>query len=119
VEAKRAVPRSEMAKESSGPSMLGIKPSTPSTPAKVSTTPGNQTPITSSPSLSSQSYDSRGALDPRINMDEYAYNKVFVGGLHYDTRDGKRFHCKATVSLTNILYKQPTFVCILKNMEKF
>ena len=22
-------------------------------------------------------------------MDEYAYNKIFVGGLHYDTRDGK------------------------------
>jgi hypothetical protein len=21
-------------------------------------------------------------------MDEYAYNKIFVGGLHYDTRDG-------------------------------
>ena len=22
-------------------------------------------------------------------MDEYAYNKIFVGGLHYDTRDGE------------------------------
>ena len=22
-------------------------------------------------------------------MDEYAYNKIFVGGLHYDTRDAE------------------------------
>ena len=28
-------------------------------------------------------------------MDEYAYNKIFVGGLHYDTRDGK---CSASQS---------------------
>jgi hypothetical protein len=25
---------------------------------------------------------------PHINSDEYAYCKIFVGGLHYDTRDG-------------------------------
>jgi RNA-binding protein Musashi len=25
--------------------------------------------------------------EPRLNMDEYAYNKVFVGGLHFDTRE--------------------------------
>jgi RNA recognition motif-containing protein len=32
--------------------------------------------------------------DAKINLDDYAYNKIFVGGLHYDTRDGnsrKRF----------------------------
>jgi hypothetical protein len=33
----------------------------------------------------------------KINMEEYAYNKIFVGGLHYDTRDGEpqftRFLC--------------------------
>lgn len=33
--------------------------------------------------------ESRQASDPRISMDEYAYNKIFVGGLHYDTRDGE------------------------------
>ena len=27
--------------------------------------------------------------DPRINMEEYAYKKIFVGGLHYDTRDAE------------------------------
>ena len=26
--------------------------------------------------------------DPRASSEEYAMNKVFVGGLHYDTRDG-------------------------------
>jgi RNA recognition motif-containing protein len=35
-----------------------------------------------------QLFDSRHAVDPKINMEEYAYNKIFVGGLHYDTRDG-------------------------------
>lgn len=34
--------------------------------------------------------ESRQACDPNISMDEYAYNKIFVGGLHYDTRDGNR-----------------------------
>ena len=54
--------------------------------------------IVSSPSLNSMNMnltqsqimnESRHACDPRISMDEYAYNKIFVGGLHYDTRDGK------------------------------
>jgi hypothetical protein len=47
--------------------------------------------ISSSPGSSSHHYamDSRHAIDPNINAEEYAYNKVFVGGLHYDTRDGK------------------------------
>jgi hypothetical protein len=89
-----------MAKEPSAPPTPGLKASTPSTPAKVPTS-GNQTPVTASPSLSSQSYDSRGALDPRINMDEYAYNKVFVGGLHYDTRDGE------DISLFVLFFKSP------------
>lgn len=64
------------------------------------TSPGQIPQSKSSASLSSYTsvsstgsynpvYDSRGALDPRINMEEYAYNKVFVGGLHYDTRDGE------------------------------
>ena len=126
VEAKRAVPRSEMAKDtvnrqqqqsmqsypltplstqqaspSSYPSSV---PKSPSMAGYSLTTPNESSPGTlphnkSSASLSSYSsasssgsynplYDSRGALDPRINMEEYAYNKVFVGGLHYDTRDG-------------------------------
>jgi hypothetical protein len=42
-----------------------------------------------SPSQTQIQNESRHALDTRINMDEYAYNKIFVGGLHYDTRDGK------------------------------
>jgi hypothetical protein len=42
-----------------------------------------------SPSQSQIQNESRHAVDARINMDEYAYNKIFVGGLHYDTRDGE------------------------------
>jgi hypothetical protein len=57
---------------------------------------GNNSPNNRSNSITSQhnisqaliQLESRQAQDPRINMEEYAYNKVFVGGLHYDTRDG-------------------------------
>lgn len=35
------------------------------------------------------SYSSQN--DGKINLEDYAYNKIFVGGLHYDTRDGKLF----------------------------
>jgi len=29
-------------------------------------------------------------VEVKVHVDEYAYNKIFVGGLHYDTRDGKQ-----------------------------
>jgi RNA recognition motif-containing protein len=69
-------------------------PSTPPIPGLKSTTPTNSphmTPMKSSPPGGSSFFpmDSRGAVDPRINMDEFAYNKIFVGGLHYDTKDRK------------------------------
>jgi len=35
----------------------------------------------------SSSGSSGSSREPRLNMDEYAYNKVFVGGLHFDTRE--------------------------------
>jgi len=116
VEAKRAVPRSEIAKEisatcntrqymaspSGNSTLVGGYPSNLKSPGMASyASPPPQIPQNkSSTSLASYTsvssggsynpmYDSRGASDPRINMEEYAYNKVFVGGLHYDTRDGK------------------------------
>lgn len=86
VEAKRAVPRSEM---NVSPALKGQAP--PSNAAYASNKTFGTT--AASPSLSgmrkysispSNSTDSR---DLRSASDEYAYNKVFVGGLHYDTRD--------------------------------
>jgi RNA recognition motif-containing protein len=86
VEAKRAVPRSEMnvspalkgqAPPNNNAAYASIKAAGPSASpsltgmSKYSTSPGNST-------------DGR---DLRSVSDEYAYNKVFVGGLHYDTRD--------------------------------
>jgi hypothetical protein len=61
VEAKRAVPRSEV-------SQTTVTPVKGTTPASLS-----------SP-----------ALDIKVNPnhDDYAYCKIFVGGSHYDTRDG-------------------------------
>ena len=102
VEAKRAVPRSEVSRDSlskqqqqqggpvsgnSSPSLRSLSnswsngPSTPGTPGSPSVTGVNLT-------MSQIQCESRQACDPRISMDEYAYNKIFVGGLHYDTRDG-------------------------------
>jgi hypothetical protein len=62
---------------------------------KVPFRPGTQGPPNSqlgSPSQFQIQNESRHAVDARINMDEYAYNKIFVGGLHYDTRDGKNMY---------------------------
>jgi hypothetical protein len=85
-----------MNKESSAASTMksNVIPSTPPIPGLKPTTPTNSphvTPMKSSPTGGSYFFpmDSRGAVDPRINMDEFAYNKIFVGGLHYDTKDRK------------------------------
>lgn len=90
------MPRSEINREmGTSPALKGMNGNAPSTSGK----PGTPT---SSPLISgmkhsgspgtgpSNLYDSKSALDPKINMEEYAYNKVFVGGLHYDTRDRKQ-----------------------------
>lgn len=125
VEAKRAVPRSDVPKE-----VTSTSPPTPAAPivtAKyitASSVPVKSTTasiVAASNSISSnnpsynltasiissktssfqstqvvnttnQAYmqqDSKFANDPRIISDEYAYHKVFVGGLHYDTRDAE------------------------------
>lgn len=88
VEAKRAVPRSEVSRDTGGPPKLGVTVKPAGGSAAGSTNP----PGTglASPSQTQIQNESRHALDARINMDEYAYNKIFVGGLHYDTRDGKK-----------------------------
>ncbi len=103
VEAKRAVPRSEMGKEVN---RMGVPPppggGTPASTVSKSTT--NSTPISSPPITGGKSISSTGTSTPpslvdtrfsgemmRVGAEEYAYNKVFVGGLHYDTRDRKCF----------------------------
>jgi RNA recognition motif-containing protein len=113
VEAKRAVPRSEMGKDMHPPARSAALPSAPpsnaSTPVmSMNKTVSNSAPGTplSSPQVSltkshaahgqttpssAAIYESRTAADQKLNMEDYAYNKIFVGGLHYDTRDGKFF----------------------------
>jgi len=87
VEVKRAVPRSE------GTATVGGSTKIIGSSAAGSVLIGPPTRTINSSSLLNMSQQSllehsKHALDPRINMDEYAYNKIFVGGLHYDTRDG-------------------------------
>ena len=102
----QSFPLTPSSAQQASPSSYPSVPKSPSmTGYSMNSTPNENSPGTlphnkSSASLSSYTsvssvgscnplFDSRGALDPRINMEEYAYNKVFVGGLHYDTRDGK------------------------------
>ena len=42
---------------------------------------------------SSHTDNSKQHVEVKVHVDEYAYNKIFVGGLHYDTRDGE--YCAA------------------------
>ena len=104
VEAKRAVPRSEISGNSSlkssttspysshhsTPTASPLVSSHKSTATTVNNNNHSSAPTTPS-SQHNQLFDSKHALDPKINMEEYAYNKIFVGGLHYDTRDGELF----------------------------
>ena len=97
MEAKRAVPRSEVSRDSSVVKPNGSTGNSPSL-RPMGTLGWSTGSLISSPSLNSMNMnltqsqimsESRQASDPRISMDEYAYNKIFVGGLHYDTRDGE------------------------------
>jgi len=47
------------------------------------------TKLRSNSSMSSLSVNTDDAI--KYNSDDFANNKIFVGGLHYDTRDGKSF----------------------------
>lgn len=123
MEAKRAVPRSEVSRDSlskqqqqagpvsgnSSPSLRSLSnswsnsPSTPGTPGSPSITGANLT-------MSQIQCESRHACDPRISMDEYAYNKIFVGGLHYDTRDGS--YTSYNTRSVPLLFNMPFFLLI-------
>lgn len=102
VEAKRAVPRSEVSRDSalkangstpaSNSNSPNLRPSGGnnwSGPTSGSVSPAPSNGSNSALTQSQIQNESRHACDPRISMDEYAYNKIFVGGLHYDTRDGE------------------------------
>lgn len=74
VEAKRAVPRSEMTT-----STISGAPGTPLMAGKIGG------PM-SSPSM--EHFKSSPGMAGGVG-DDMGYNKIFVGGLHYDTRDRK------------------------------
>lgn len=118
VEAKRAVPRSELPRESVAVSSTATSTSKASptsttmiqqtnsninnTKSSLTTTsqPNSNTNITTNKSnvVSNTSTNSNHNISienrpdntshVKHNFDEYAYNKIFAGGLHYDTRDG-------------------------------
>lgn len=80
MEAKRAVPRSEM---STGPSVGVPMTSSSMIMGKIGT------PVSSPTSDLHKSPSQGGGMSQQNVIDDSAYNKVFVGGLHYDTRDRK------------------------------
>lgn len=100
VEAKRAVPRSEINRETNGStnqkSLSAPQKSSAATaavngkPNVSSAAPASAATAACASLPDSNSSKSATGSDARGHMEEYAYNKIFVGGLHYDTRDGKR-----------------------------
>lgn len=83
VEAKRAVPRCD--------TRDGNKTITTTTTTINSTLANNSQFVPTSPSQSSSSYPSSPRHDIG-NANVSSSTKIFVGGLHYDTRDGKLPH---------------------------
>jgi hypothetical protein len=101
-----------------------LSASLPSTPASTPT--AAMTPTSAAlkagarpPSVSKPLIVVSNAVQKASN--DYAYNKVFVGGLHYDTRDGT-FDFKLFVSVLtqvfDLLMLQLSFGPILRNTER-
>lgn len=104
VEAKRAVPRSEINRENGGqPPQKSNQHAAPhnaaqgqSSGSQKSSAPsgaGNASAKSAAPAAQarkeSAAAENKTGAEQKINLDDYAFNKIFVGGLHYDTRDGK------------------------------
>lgn len=102
VEAKRAVPRVDISNNittSPGGSVIhgnSIPSSLSSSPSNSMTAPIHKQIHKINPSnsinkiIKSPINDNiKGQYNTTILSDEYAYNKIFVGGLHYDTRDAE------------------------------
>lgn len=88
MEAKRAVPRSEVNREA----------------LRAATTQSPRAPPTTSTSTGQGGQLGGG---PILNMNDYAYNKIFVGGLHYDTREGDD---GGTCLLNNLITQSQKFI---------
>jgi hypothetical protein len=82
VEAKRAVPRSET--RDVPPKSATISSALPNQSNFIPSSPSSQQPLGHSALSSSSSPSSTPRHDNISNS-----TKIFVGGLHYDTRDGK------------------------------
>jgi len=112
VEAKRAVPRHEVVRDQASPTAAS---SSTTTTNSSSSKPfpnnshhhnqqqqqnsngnnyqnNNNTNNNNSNNNNQQQQQQQYHNDLHINSDEYAYCKIFVGGLHYDTRDGEFRH---------------------------
>lgn len=91
MEAKRAVPRSEVSGSSSKDTPHVSAPVTSPKPSH-SAAPVVVAPAVHAPPAVSTSHSCNSASDSnssKYNSDDYAYHKIFVGGLHYDTRDAE------------------------------
>ena len=93
VEAKRAVPRSEVNRETSS---TVNKPSAPLASSKPPSSAASSTTIGASTNSNSNVAAGQPALNSHVDSykpssaeEANGYTKIFVGGLHYDTRDGK------------------------------
>lgn len=84
VEAKRAVPRSDATKETTTTTAKSSSIST-SKPSNALQAGSNSMNVNTSQKGVDGGH--KNVLDPRATVNDYSFNKIFVGGLHYDTRD--------------------------------
>jgi len=113
VEAKRAVPRSEISRETtptpkpSPASNSNANGPSASTSQKSSGPPANTSG--KGPSAQGPPSQQSAPYEGKINLEDLAYNKIFVGGLHYDTRDGTSAAFQVSLQCREILLTSCTF----------
>jgi RNA recognition motif-containing protein len=115
VEAKRAVPRSEVNRESPTTFSAKENPSTSNANEEVGTNKSSQSPTSRTHSITSKSsHESFGELNKSKdegNPEPAAMCKIFVGGLHYDTRDAEfrsYFEKYGTVVSAEVMFNRET-----------
>ena len=91
MEAKRAVPRSEQPREIGGTTNKFMSPTNNKyNNYNINNSSGNMNVDEMMSEMNNMNLTpGKGPIN--FNSNDYEYHKIFVGGLHYDTRDGKYY----------------------------
>ena len=103
MEAKRAVPRSDLPSSSSDGTTAASHSGYRASSHYHAASSASRSSAYNNSNSSSHTDNSKQHVEVKVHVDEYAYNKIFVGGLHYDTRDGEycaaSHHCYCIVDM--------------------